>query len=146
MAGDAALPPIAPFDEERPQIIQVLRALYSAEAQPGFAELRLRPGRPGVRVPTCLVDLLASAAYHMQFGSPAEVHVLPEALTPEEAARFLGEEIDTVRRGLASGELPHRPVDEVRLSRGDVLKRRRREHGGRTASMRELMRRGREHA
>jgi hypothetical protein len=34
-------PAIVPYEEERPDIVRVMRALYSPEAEAGYAELRL---------------------------------------------------------------------------------------------------------
>lgn len=129
---------IAPFRDERARITRVLKALYGPEAEAGYAELRLKPGHPGVKVPLSLLDVLASACYQMQFGAAVELHSLPGEVTREQAARLLAMEQDALDDGLASGELPSHMSNERRVQLEDVLVLLRQRRGGTTASLREL--------
>jgi hypothetical protein len=129
---------IAPFEEERAGIVKVLRALYGPDAESGYAELRLRPGHPGVQVPLSVIELLASACNQMQFGAAVRLHRLPPELTIEEAESFLGIVSDALRAGVASGDVVSRPTTENQIAREDALQLIRRRHGGRTAGLREL--------
>jgi excisionase family DNA binding protein len=121
--------------EERSVLAELVSALRSSLSEDGYAELRLRQGRPGLALPRPVLEALAAAAAMMMDGDPVEVRVAGGTLTVEEAADLLGVAPAEVEALIDRGDLPHRDQTEPRLSLDDVLGFGRQEKAKRRAAM-----------
>lgn len=126
--------------EEHARLEALVDLLSAPEAESGYAELRLAPGRPGVDIPRPALEVLAAAAAMLLRGDLIEVRASGGTVSIPEAAALLDSSPEEVGRLIESDKIPHQDVSTVRIAIEDLVRFGRREAARRRVSLDELHR------
>ena len=129
---------IAGLDEsDVDAVAEFSHLLRSAESSAGPVSLRTADGR-SMTLPPSLLTLLRSVCLSLLQGHHVQVRSVGAELTVEEAAAYIGEDVEVLAERLASGQLARHEIERAVIDLNEMLAFKQRRDEASQAARREM--------